>query len=231
MKLKSFSQLPDPPKKQEPVVLSKKEAARKLTQIIRTVVPEPPRPLRKRELIAGGDIKWKPVDIAAARLLMKSPAIYHPPSMPSPNTTSPQPYPNIIDRERTSDEISTSIGAQVPRQKEKTEAHVVQLANNAAEAKALLEEIANTMRVDVMEFQDELPKAIKAIRSWRMTITQEKDLAITALQDLRKFFLAGDHEKEMARLENFIRTCERLRSLSQDGTLDKVAEVMLKLAQ
>jgi hypothetical protein len=39
--------------------------------------------VRKRELVAGGDIKWKPVDKQAAMLLAKSPWYNHPPT----NTT------------------------------------------------------------------------------------------------------------------------------------------------
>jgi hypothetical protein len=49
------------------------------------------------------------------------------------------------------------------------------------------------------------------------------------LADLRKFFLTSDHEEEMRRLKDFVSVAERLEKMAQSGTLDKIAEVMLKL--
>jgi hypothetical protein len=63
-----------------------------------------------------------------------------------------------------------------------------------------------------------------------MTVEREVNMSVRALEDLRKFFLGEQHEKEMARLNEFVRTCERLQALSDNGTLNAVADVMLKLA-
>lgn len=58
----------------------------KLPQLLNEPVEKPSRKPH-RELIAGGSIRWKPVDISAAKLLMKSPWFFHPPPT-RPSTVS-----------------------------------------------------------------------------------------------------------------------------------------------
>jgi len=225
MKLSSFSQLPNISNPEKETTKPKsgvgisKCAVSNLGRSVRSIFSESKTP-KKRELIAGGDIRWKPVNAEAARLLCKSPEINHP-----PKTTK-----MIVDRDKTDSELDTEIAGKIINYSANGEKKLVEFANNAASARLLLDELASSLRHEVCDFRDEMPKAIKALRDWRMSVKSERDMAIEALQDIRKFFLGNDHEKEMARLESFIRTCERLRSLAQDGTLSKVADVMLKLA-
>lgn len=222
MNLSSFSQIPDIVEEKEPPKQAaeiSKRAVNGIGKSVRSLFSDN-NPQKGREIIAGGDIKWKPVDAVAARLLCKSPEINHPPKHTK----------MIVDRDKTDSELDTEIAGKIINYSANGEKKLVEFANNAASARLLLDELASSLRHEVCDFRDEMPKAIKALRDWRMSIKSERDMAIEALQDIRKFFLGNDHEKEMARLESFIRTCERLRSLAQDGTLSKVADVMLKLA-
>lgn len=118
----------------------------------------------------------------------------------------------------------------VRKKKALMDTDIVEYAQEVKLARRILEEATDNFREDVMNFTDELPKAVKNLRSWRMTMEAEKTLSIKALTELREFFLGHDYEKEMVRLSEFVRLCEKLKALSADGTLDKVADVMLKLA-
>lgn len=96
--------------------------------------------------------------------------------------------------------------------------------------RASLDLATDLFRRDMIDFSDELPKHMEKLRLWRMSMERERDASLKALRELRQFFLEDSHEKEMQRLNEFVRTCERLRDLAADGTLEKVADVMLKLA-
>jgi hypothetical protein len=54
---------------------------------------------------------------------------------------------------------------------------------------------------------------------------------MTALGDVRQFFLEDDYKKEIARLHEFIDLCERLKALKEEGLLDAVSDIILKLSQ
>lgn len=73
-------------------------------------------------------------------------------------------------------------------------------------------------------------EVIETFRSMRMTTTTEVAAMIKPLEDLRKFFLGDDHQKEMDRLKEFVDICERLEKLKKSGFLDTVADTMLKLS-
>lgn len=72
-------------------------------------------------------------------------------------------------------------------------------------------------------------KLLTDLRQWRMAVDQENIKLVASCADVRKFFLSADHEKEIARLKEFIDICERLQALQKSGMLDSVADVILKL--
>ena len=49
-------------------------------------------------------------------------------------------------------------------------------------------------------------------------------------KEIRKFFMDDEHEKQIARLKEFVEVCERLNELKNSGFLDSVANTILKLA-
>lgn len=73
-------------------------------------------------------------------------------------------------------------------------------------------------------------KILEEFRMWRMAVTAEQSKLIQGCADVRKFFLGVDHDKEMARLREFLELAERLQKLQQSGFLEKMADTLIKLA-
>lgn len=86
----------------------------------------------------------------------------------------------------------------------------------------------------IAEFSRKSKEAKKEIienfRGMRMTATTEVAAMLKPLEDLRKFFLGAEHDREIARLREFVDLCERLEKLKKSGFLDTVADTMLKLS-
>jgi len=187
----------------------------------------------KREIVAGGVVKWKPVDKQAALLLSRSSEINKPPNnnMPLENTRVEE-YGKVSKKQQAELEVRTNarldklITSKANAMPEEIEAY----AKAMAAAKAALEIGTDLFRNDMIQFSEELPKHIEKLRTWRMTMERERDTSLKALRELRQFFLEDAHEKEMMRLNEFVRMAERLKALAEDGTLEKVADVMLKLS-
>lgn len=172
-----------------------------------------------RELVAGGDIRWKPINKEAAMMLSKR-------IMSEPKRIMSEP-------KQTTNGLpggDVALGNKMIHKAEKTSSGVIGFAEQVTEARRALDTALDLIRPEMLDFINEVPAFTEKIRAWRMNLVREKDLSIQALSDLRKFFLDDAHEKEMARLNDFIRTAERLSALAKDGTLDKIAEVMIKLS-
>lgn len=172
-------------------------------------------------LVAGGEILWKPINKQAALMLSKP---------NQPETMSQYLGVSQQDEELTGAELNNAMGNRMKSDSVKVLSASRKYAQEVSDARNMLDDALDLLRPQMIDFAKEAPSMVDKVRQWRMTMEREKDLSVKALTDLRKFFLDTDHEKEMQRLESFVRTCERLAALAQDGTLDKVAEVMLKLA-
>ena len=181
----------------------------------------------KRELIAGGDIKWKPINKEAAMLLAKSPEINKPKTMTQEKHID---RVNGLTAKVNNPCPETAIGRKLISEASKLPERLEQHVDHMKMARASLDMATDLFRRDMMEFCEELPKNTEKLRQWRMMVEREKELSMNALRDLRKFFLEKDHEIEMQRLSEFVRMAERLAALSKDGTLDAVASIMLKLS-
>lgn len=107
------------------------------------------------------------------------------------------------------------------------------LMSHKAQSQAASDGLKSEMSI-VAEFIDSAKTSkkdiIETFRSMRMTTTTEVAAMIKPLEDLRKFFLGDDHQKEMERLKEFVDVCERLEKLKKSGFLDTVADTMLKLS-
>lgn len=179
----------------------------------------------KRELVAGGDVLWKPINKQAALMLSKS-SDKHKTHEPI-STMKTGNHTNKLD---DSKHETARIVAKMTQTHERAEKDLDEFISRAELMKSRMEILTTTCRTDVMAFIEEIPKATEKLRTWRQTCERERDLSIKALSDLRKFFLSDDHEKEMHRLSEFVRISERLAMLAKDGTLEKIADVMLKLS-
>jgi hypothetical protein len=122
------------------------------------------------------------------------------------------------------------------------------LANQAINESKTIKKEMSTLIEDTNEAREALRTAVEGIgenmdkikpmkkelienlRGMRMTTTTEVAAMLKPLEDLRKFFLGAEHDKEIARLREFVDLCERLEKLKESGFLDTVADTMLKLA-
>lgn len=200
--------------------LTSKELLKKADNLLSQFRPE-------RELIAGGDIKWKPVNREAAMLLAKAPEINKPRTMTQEKQLD---RVNGMTAKVNNPCAETAMGRKLISEANKLPEKLEQHVDHIKMARASLDMATDLFRRDMIEFCEELPKHTEKIRQWRMMVEREKDMSLSALRELRKFFLEKDHEVEMQRLSEFVRMAERLAALSKDGTLDAVASIMLKLA-
>lgn len=104
------------------------------------------------------------------------------------------------------------------------------LIEKAQEAKLTLREVAEGICEHAESIKPMKKEIIDELRGLRMTATTEVAAMIKPLEDLRKFFLGAEHDKEIERLREFVDLCERLEKLKQSGFLDTVADTMLKLS-
>jgi hypothetical protein len=79
------------------------------------------------------------------------------------------------------------------------------------------------------EYQLFIKAALTEVRENRIALGSETRLLMSALKEVRAFFIETDYQTEIDRLRDFVDVCERLRSLKTDGTLDALADTILKL--
>lgn len=113
---------------------------------------------------------------------------------------------------------------------EETHELVAAATDEAAKSREVLEQLKN----DVVALSDVIhPQLIETatkLRSARMTVVSEVNASLSAMRDVRKFFIEHDYEVEIARLERFIALCRELMALKEAGVLDAVADTTLRLA-
>jgi hypothetical protein len=96
-------------------------------------------------------------------------------------------------------------------------------------SKDTLEKLVNDMGAVFEILAPKLIDQVKRMREHRMAVVREVQESLSALRDIRKFFLDADYEREMERLERFIRACREIEALKASGTLDAVCDTLIKL--
>lgn len=104
------------------------------------------------------------------------------------------------------------------------------LVEQTKEAKDALRVAIEGIGVNMEKLKPMKKEIIDELRGLRMTTASEVASMLKPLEDIRKFFMGSEHEKEIARLREFVDLCERLEKLKNSGFLDTVADTMLKLA-
>ena len=203
---------------------------------------------KRGEKVVGSDIKWKPVDKTAALVVAKAPWWAKAPPETKPEKQSNQKpksmstikgTPNAainptaqIVRYKTEDEMSELIAAQTVKATEKViKSSSTELVDKAIDARAALDLMASSWQVSWMEFIENSDKRINSMRQTRMAFDVETRQLMASLREVRQFFLDKDYATEIARLKEFVDTCERLQKLKESGFLDSVADTMLRLSE
>ena len=112
---------------------------------------------------------------------------------------------------------------------EQSAQHQEEMLARVVDAKKALHLAMETVRQEWIDWDEKAKSMLQDARMWRMAIDSEFNRALGAFQDVRKFFLSSEHDKEVARLKEFVELCERLQTLKQSGFLDQVADTILKL--
>ena len=108
---------------------------------------------------------------------------------------------------------------------------LIEVANEQAlESRKILETLADQIRALVDVVQPLLIEQIQQIRSSRMTLVSELQQSLTALREVRKFFLEDDYRKEIDRLEEFVALCRKIVDLKESGVFDAVCDSAIRLA-
>jgi len=216
--------------------------------------PQPPK-LRDRpsEKVVGGDILWKPIDRAAAMLLAKAPWWAQPPQVSTPKIEQPQPKPRkekrmsqiktagyappgvnpdaLVIEEKSGDQLNHEISKEFVKRTSKTLDQSGELVEKAMDARAAMDVMCETWKASWMDFQETSDARLKELRMTRIAMDSEMRQLMASLREVRAFFLDKDYATEIARLKDFVETCERLQKLKDSGFLDSVADTMLRLAE
>lgn len=98
------------------------------------------------------------------------------------------------------------------------------------ESSEILKKMINDIRAMGDAVEPALLDMIKNLRSKRMAITEEFNVVLGSLKDVRKFFSETDYELEMKKMETFIRVCKEMKQLKEEGILDSVCDSMIRLS-
>lgn len=72
-------------------------------------------------------------------------------------------------------------------------------------------------------------KMSKELRGKRLSLTLDIKNSLSLMKEIRQFFMEKDHEIEINRVKDFLSVCEKIKTFTEDGTMDAITEVMLKL--
>ena len=143
------------------------------------------------------------------------------------------PFALDLDTDSKEEEIRLFFEAvllELGKKMEDTVSLIHAILEEAKESKETMEELYNKATSILDEINPALLKQAKELRSTRMTMVSEISQSLTALKDIRKFFLESDYQHEMERLERFVKICHELKELKQEGVLDAISDIAIRLA-
>src|SRR5260221_14448096 len=228
---KDFTQIPKPEREPTPAQLDQRASVRPYHE--------------RKERVVGGTIKWTPVDAVAARVVATAPWWGQAPA-PEPKFMK---KPESIDftehgriqgvRKLTEDghveevysQRDVEVGETEHHQKQTTKAldNLESLETRARDIHDSLEYLFSHIGPLFASVNETLTKELVNLREKRFGVDTETRLLMNQLKEVRQFFLAEDHDRQVDRLREFVDLCERLRALKESGFLDTVADTILKL--
>jgi hypothetical protein len=230
---KSLNQIPDLPAK-SPLKIPNRDR----------IALFKPRP---KEPVVDGDIKWKPIDQVAARVVQKASWFHLPPeldpvfekkqkmSIQFPERGRVKAVRKLSDRGFVEEFLNINEVAPfaIMEHEEKVREGIKSGADLVARAHDVVDAcdyLVDHIKEPFGEYQSWVKKELQSTREHRIALESETRQLMAALKEVRAFFIDKDYELERARLAEFISLCERLRALKESGFLDTVAETMLNLA-
>lgn len=202
------------------------------------------------------EIKWKPIDKVAARVVAPATG-YNQPPVPPPKF-EPKPKRMPVNQKVPEDHLGQGGTSRVKTKTQLTEdgyretmmdmnslapaaieEHERTVKKGIKASEELLEKsrdviasidyLASELRGPWAEFQKSIKEALTTVREQRLALGSETRMLMGSLKEVRQFFLEDSYETEIQRLHEFIDVCERLKALKESGFLDSIADTILKL--
>jgi hypothetical protein len=198
---------------------------------------------RSKTTVVNSEIDLKPADRVAARVVAPA-RWYEKPPEPKPQFMK-QDFPEpprlktktMVNPETGKPEKFVDVGGFNTMSADSAEQRVrqemkakMELTAKIEELNEAIEKLTASMAGPLEDVKKWTRAGMEDIRQARMAIVTEGNTLLKELQDIRKFFLEDTYATEIKRLGEFIDMMERLRSLAADGTMDLVADIILKLA-
>lgn len=136
---------------------------------------------------------------------------------------------NQVEHIASDAEFNVELTKEMIKRTDKLGVASVDLAIQVKQARTFLEWSAHHMRKAWFEWMEEAQKSMKDLTMLRMAVERESKTTLAAAADVRQFFLDEKHLTQVARLREFVELLERLKKLKSDGTLDVIADTILRL--
>lgn len=133
-------------------------------------------------------------------------------------------------RNESDQEFNSTLASESNRRFERVHDKTLDLCERTKAARDFIEFHVTHVKSKWLDWVEESDKIMKDIQQTRVATEFESRQLLSACADVRKFFLSEEHAKEVCRLKEFVEVVERLRALKKDGTLDAVADTILKLS-
>lgn len=124
------------------------------------------------------------------------------------------------------DDMSVLIAEQISKMPRETRPLVLM----AQDARATVDEMYKGIGGDMEKHRENMKNHLSNLKGFKIAYVAEVNAIKKELQDIRTFFVGAEHDREIARLREFVDLCERIATLKKAGTLDTVAETIIKLA-
>ncbi len=108
--------------------------------------------------------------------------------------------------------------------------YISDVRSELEESKKSLEGLANDVKRLAGIVLPALKEHTEALRLARMAAVAEVRESLSALRDVRTFFMEADYKHEMERLDQLVRLCRAIKELKDDGVFDAVCDSALRLA-
>lgn len=126
--------------------------------------------------------------------------------------------------------IPEGFGIYAGASMETTDSELKLICEEMEDTSETLKQLSLEVADSFEEISPKLKSMIDEIRSLRSSLTSELNMALAGMREVRKFFLGSDHNKEMDRLERFIKLNREILDLTKDGTMEAVSDIISKLA-
>jgi len=133
---------------------------------------------------------------------------------------------DFFDPDVLEDNVDVFIGAYMENLAAEMEVATKAVAN----AKKEYQKTFNEMKAMSDVLTPLMQEQIKEVRSARMSVVNEFQSMLASMKEVRKFFLEAEHDKEVARLKEFVSLCDRMIELKKSGMLDAIGDTIIKIA-